>query len=92
MIGRIGIPSKRADIPPTPRVFASGLEPDARIHLTSADGVFSEDPSWVIPLDRAPDDKELVDVEDIDGDGRDDVAFFNLNGVGFVGTILRSGP
>lgn len=70
--------------------FSDG--PDARVHLTSSEGVFSEKPSWIVPLRRAPEDRALVDVEDVDGDGRSDVAFFNLDGTGFVGTILRSAP
>ena len=66
--------------------------PELLVHLTGPDGVFPEEVALRVPLPRAPDDRALLDLEDLDGDGRADPAFFNLEGSGFVGTVLRSGP
>ena len=65
-------------------------EPKAEIHLTRPDGAFPSTPDWSIVLPRAPADRELLDIEDFDGDGRSDAAFFNPDGDGFAITLLRS--
>ena len=64
----------------------------AEIHLTTPAGVFPADPAWVVPLPRAPEDRSLLDVEDLNGDGRSDAAFFNPDGDGFIVTLMRSRP
>lgn len=65
-------------------------EPSARVHLTSSEGTFARKPSVVVPLQRSPEDRALVDVEDVNGDGRSDIAFFTAEGDGFVVSLLRS--
>jgi hypothetical protein len=64
--------------------------PELRVHLTTRDGVFPSDAAWTVKLPRAPEDRALMDIEDIDGDGRSDVAYFNPEKSGFVTTIVRS--
>ena len=61
-----------------------------RVHLTTREGVFPEDAAWTVKLPREPEDRALMDIEDLDGDGRSDLAYFNPEGTGFVATIVRS--
>lgn len=65
--------------------------PELRIHTTTPDGVFPSESTEIVRLPREPEDRALVDILDLDGDGRSEVAFFNLDGPGFVGTVVRSG-
>ena len=65
--------------------------PELRVHATTSDGVFPAEPAFTVRLPRAPEDRSLVDILDLDGDGRADVAYFNLEGAGFVATVARSG-
>jgi len=66
--------------------------PAALVHLTTRDGEIPAKAALSVPLPRGPEDGALVDIEDIDGDGRSDVAFFTPDGEGFTVTSLRSGP
>lgn len=65
--------------------------PAMKLHLTTPEGNFPEEAAVSVPLPRAPDDGALLDIEDLDGDGRSDAAFFSLDGDGFVVTVARSG-
>lgn len=65
--------------------------PAANAHIATHDGAFPAKAAWSVPLPRAPEDRALVDIEDLDGDGRSDLAFFTPEAEGFVVTLLRSG-
>ncbi len=66
--------------------------PAALIHLTTPEGEFPARAALSVPLPRSPGDSALLDIEDLDGDGRSDIAFFSPDGDGFVMTLLRSKP
>src|SRR5262249_3118683 len=66
--------------------------PAALLPLTPPEGALTPDPAVSVPLPRRPEDGALIDIQDLDGDGRSDVAFFGAEGEGFVLTALRSGP
>jgi hypothetical protein len=65
-------------------------KPSAMIHLTTPAGVFPSRAALTRRLPRAPADRALMDIEDLDGDGRSDIAYFTPEGTGFVVTVLRS--
>jgi hypothetical protein len=65
-------------------------KPAAHIHMTLPDGTFPEDAAARIPIPRMPADGALTDIDDLNGDGRSDVAFLSGEGHGFVITLLRS--
>lgn len=65
-------------------------KPAALIHLTLPDGTFPAEAGARISILRMPADGALTDIEDLNGDGRSDVAFLSGEGSGFVITLLRS--